>query len=184
MAEEITRLLIKFRGGSNDAYNELFPLVYEHLKRIASRQLEDQEPGHTYSKTDLVHEAYLKLINQSQVNLKDRAHFYALAAKSMRHILIDHARKKQAGKRGGAKQNQTYIDEIMRIEKQADELILIDEALNRLATINTRLAKVVECRYFGEMTYEDIAEVMSLSTRTIKRDWSQARGWLYSELQE
>lgn len=184
MEPEITQLLIKFRNGSRESYNQLFPLVYDHLKQIACRQLAGEDRGHTYSKTDLVHETYFKLINQAKVNWQDRAHFYAIAARSMRQILIDHARKKCAKKRGGSKQDQTFIDEIMRVEHQAEELINIDKALSKLATLDNRMAKVVEFRYFGEMTFDDIAGVLDLSARTIKRDWAQARGWLYKELKE
>ncbi|MCW9708248.1 sigma-70 family RNA polymerase sigma factor [Fodinibius salsisoli] len=182
MRDDITQLLIEFKDGSRKAYNQLFPLVYNRLKQIAGRELAREDKGHTYSQTDLVHEGYFRLINQNKVKWQDRAHFYAIAAKSMRRILIDHARKKRAQKRGGDKRAQTFIDEIMNIDKQAEELINIDEALDRLAALDERMAKVVEFRYFGEMTFEDIAEVMDLSARTIKRDWAQARGWLYKEL--
>lgn len=184
MKPKITQLLIKFRNGSRESYNQLFPLVYDRLKQIACRQLSGEKAGHTYSKTDLVHEAYFRLINQNEVNWQDRAHFYAIAAKSMRRILIDYARKKCAEKRGGKKHDRTFIDEIMNIEKQAEELINIDEALDKLADLDDRMAKVVEFRYFGEMTFDDIAGVLNLSARTIKRDWAQARGWLYKELKE
>ena len=182
MAEEITQLLTAFRKGSKNAYDQLFPVVYDRLRSIANLQLRQEDQGHTYSKTDLVHEAYFKLINQNKVKWQDRAHFYAVAARSMRQILIDHARKKLAEKRGGSEKNLTYIDEIMRVEHQAGELIDLDEALNKLSALDSRMAKVVEFRYFGEMTFDDIAEVMDLSSRTVKRDWAQARGWLYKEL--
>lgn len=184
MAAEITQLLMEFKNGSKKAYDQLFPLVYEKLRQMAHYQLKREDRNHTYSKTDLVHEAYFKLINQNDVQWQDRAHFYAIAARSMRQILIDHARKKLADKRGGSGEPQTYIDEIMRVEHQAEELIHIDEALNRLADLDDRMAKVVEFRYFGEMTFEDIADVMDLSSRTVKRDWAQARGWLYKELKK
>lgn len=184
MQDNVTQLLIKFREGSKDAYDEIFPHVYERLKRLASRQLKGEAAGHTYSKTDLVHEAYLKLIDQAEVEWQDRAHFYALAARSMRRILIEHARKKKAAKRGGSKHDRTFIDEIMRVDEQAESLLEIDDAINKLADMDERMAKVVECRYFGEMTYDDIAEATGVSTRTAKRDWELARGWLYKELKK
>lgn len=182
MAEEITNLLIAFSNGSKKAYDQLFPIVYNRLRNMASLQLRQEDQNHTYSKTDLVHEAYFKLISQKNVGWKGRAHFYAIAARSMRQILIDHARKKLAEKRGGSHEHLTYIDEIMKIENQAVELTNLDDALNNLARLDNRMAEIVELRYFGEMGFEDIAEVMNVSARTVKRDWAQARGWLYKEI--
>lgn len=180
--EEITRLLFELRNGSEEAYNQLFPLVYDRLRDIAYKQIAGEPDGHTYSKTDLVHEVYLKLINQNNVDWKDRAHFYSIAARCMRQILIDYARKKKRQKRGGKKEPVTFIDEIMKVEHQAEELIEIDKALERLAEFDERLIKIVEYHYFGEMKFDDIAEIMDLSARTVYRDWAKARGWLYKEL--
>lgn len=182
--EEITRLLVELKEGSEKAYDKLLPLVYNHLRDIAYHQMAKEPADHTYSKTDLVHEAYLKLINQDAIDWKDRAHFYGIAARSMRQILIDHARKKTRQKRGGKKKPVTFIDEIMKVEHQAEELIDIDKALNRLAEFDQRLAKIVELHYFGEMNFDNIAEVMNLSARTVYRDWGKARGWLYNELKK
>lgn len=182
--EEITQLLLKLKNGSEEAYNKLFPLVYDRLRDIAYRQMAGESDDHTYSKTDLVHEMYLKLINQHEVDWKDRAHFYGIAARSMRQILIDHARKKTRKKRGGKKQPVTFIDEIMKVEHQAEELIEIDKALERLAEFDERLTKIVEYHYFGEMKFDEIAEIMNLSARTVYRDWAKARGWLYKELKK
>lgn len=182
--EEITKLLIELRNGSQEAYNKLFPLIYDQLHNIAYHQIAKEPDDHTYSKTDLVHEVYLKLINQNQVDWKGRAHFYGIAARSMRQILIDHARKKNRKKRGGKIKPVTFVDEIMKVEHQAEELIEIDKALDRLAKFDERLGKIVELHYFGEMNFDDIAEVMDLSSRTIYRDWTIARGWLYKELKK
>lgn len=180
---DITGLLNELSEGSKKAFDKLFPLVYDRLRAIAYRQMEHQPENHTLSKTDLVHEVYLKLIDQKDAKWKDRVHFYAVASKAMRHILVDHARKKSAQKRGGNESEITFIDEIMTVEHQAEkELIQIDEALDKLAEFDDRMAKIVEYRYFGDMKMDDIAKVLDLSPRTIKRDWATARGWLYKKL--
>lgn len=182
--EEITRWLIEISKGSAKAYDKLFSMVYEHLSHMAYQHIAGESAGHTYSKTDLVHEVYLKLVNQDKVEWKDRTHFYAIAARSMRQILIDYARKKKRLKRGGSASPVTFIDEIMNAEHQADELLQIDEALSRLGRLDERLAKIVELHYYGEMNFDDIGELLELSPRTVYRDWSKARGWLYKELKE
>ena len=178
---EVTLILQEAKEGSEKAYKELFPLVYDRLKDIANMRIR-REKNHTYSKTDLVHEAYFDLIDIDNVEWQDRAHFYAIASRCMRRILINHARKRQAQKRGGDEKPVTYIDEIMEVERQAKDLLNLDEALNQLEELNPRLAEVVECRYFGEMTIEDTAEALDISVSTVKRDWTKARGFLYKEL--
>lgn len=180
---EITLILQEARSGSEKVYNRLFPLVYDQLRNIAHMRI-SREHNHTFSKTDLVHEAYFKLVDIDNVDWQDRAHFYAIASRCMRRILISHARKKKAEKRGGNKEPVTYIDEIMEAERQAEDLINLDEALNNLEELNPRLVKVVECRYFGDMTIEDTAEALEISVSTVKRDWTKAKGWLYKELKE
>lgn len=179
---EATLILQEITDGSEEAYNKLFPLVYDQLKDIAHMRINRENDGHTYSKTDLVHEAYIKLINIDNIDWKDTAHFYAIASSCMRRILIDYARKKKAQKRGGTKEPVTYVDEIVNADRQAENLINLDDALNRLSELNERLTKVVECRYFGEMSIEDTAEALDISVSTVKRDWAKARGWLYKEL--
>lgn len=182
---EITGWLVELQEGSEEAFNKLFPLVYNRLKMMAYHQMKGQPEGHTFSKTDLVHEAYLKLISQDEMVWNNRTHFYAVAARAMRHILVDHARKKSTEKRGGNKSEVTYMDEIFSAEHQTEEgLIRIDEALNELEKFDERLARIVEYRYFGDMKIKDIAKVLNLSTRTIKRDWATARGWLYQRLKK
>lgn len=182
--KHIASRLPELRDGSEKAFNSLFPLVYERLKLIAYRQIQDLPSGHTYSKTELVHEAYLKLANNRETTWKDRAHFYAVSARAMRHILIDHERKKRADKRGGHQKDLTLIDEVIQLEHpEENELTRIDDALNELAEFDDRMAKIVEFRYFGDMKIRDIAEVLNVSPRTIKRDWAVAKGWLYRRLQ-
>ncbi len=180
---EITQLLVRLRKGEEGVYDKLYPLVYDRLRTIANQQLSKGSNNHTYSRTELVHEAYLKMIDQTQIDVTDRSHFMAIASRCMRQILIDYARKKHAEKRGGKKKNLTYIDEIFARQKnKAQELIDIDDALKRLEKLNERLSRVVEMRFFGEMTIPQTAEALGISESTVKRDWRKARGWLYKEL--
>jgi len=180
----ITALLIEAGKDNPEAYDRLMPHVYGVLKDIACRQLSNEYKKNTYSKTDLVHEAYLKLINYDEISWESRAHFYAIASTCMRQILIDHARKKMAEKRGGAERDLTFVDAFMRQKEQAKNLIDIDAALEKLSTFDERMAKVVEYRYFGEMSVENTAEVLGVSPSTVKREWAKARGWLHKELKE
>jgi|SRR6056297_1477147 len=180
---DITRLLIEVSNGSEKAYAQLFPIVYKRLHDLAHRQI-IREPNQSLTKTALVHELYLKLFQQKKLDLEGRTHFFAIAARSMRQLLIDHARKKKREKRGGNRQDVTYIDEIVKVKEEAEELIHIDEALNKLANLDPRLANIVELHYFGEMSFDDIATLLNLSERTVYRDWAKARGWLYKELKK
>jgi RNA polymerase sigma factor (TIGR02999 family) len=181
--QDITRLLNEISNGSEEAYAKLFPIVYDTLRDLAYRQVAN-EPTDTYTKTALVHELYLKLLKQKEADWEGRNHFFAIAARCMRQILIDHARKKKRVKRGGKLQDVTYIDEIVKIDQEADNLIQIDEALIKLGRMDQRLAKIVELHYFGEMSFYEIAKLLSLSERTVYRDWAKARGWLYKELKK
>ena len=180
--QSVTRLLVEMREGADHLYDELFSIVYDNLKTIANRQLNREYNNITLSKTSLVHEVYLKLMDHNDVDWQDRAHFYAIVSKCMRQILIDHARKKSAKKRGGGKKAITYLDGLMKLEQSADQLINLDSALNRLKKLNPRLVRVVECRYFGEISISDTADALGISERTVKRDWKKAKGWLYKEL--
>ncbi len=181
--EEVTQLLVRLKSGENEVYEKLYPLIYDELKQLAHRHMKHQRADHTLSKTELVHEVYLKMVDQTTINFSDKSHFLAISSRCMRQILIDHARKKHAQKRGGKDKDLTYIDEIFsRQKKNAKELIDIDNALNELEQLNERLAKIVEMRFFGEMTIEDTAEALNISKSTVKRDWMKARGWLYKEL--
>ncbi|NGP89471.1 sigma-70 family RNA polymerase sigma factor [Fodinibius halophilus] len=180
---DTTKLLLRLGEGEQGIYDQLYPIVYEELRRLAYAQMRRQASDHTLSKTELVHEAYLKMINQSQVNYNDKSHFLAVASHCMRQILIDYARKKQAEKRGGKEKDLTYIDELYNNQKEkAEELIEIDAAIEGLAEINERYSKVVEMRFFGEMTIRETAEALGVSESTVERDWVKARGWLHKEL--
>ncbi|MCW9707189.1 sigma-70 family RNA polymerase sigma factor [Fodinibius salsisoli] len=178
----ITQLLVRLND-DEDIYDKLYPLIYNELKNLAYMHMSRQSPDHTLSKTELVHEAYLKMIDQTQIDFNDKSHFLGIASRCMRQILIDYARKKHAQKRGGDQKDLTYIDELFAAEnKKAQELINIDNALDELAKLNERLSKVVEMRFFGEMTIEETAQALDISESTVKRDWMKARGWLYKEL--
>lgn len=179
--KNITRLLKEINSGSDEAYNQLFPIVYNQLRALAHRQV-SREPHQSITKTALVHELFLKLFQQKKLDLESRTHFFAIAARSMRQIFIDHARKKKREKRGGNAEDVTFIDEIMKVGQEAENLIHIDEALNKLARLDQRIAEIVELRYFGGMSFYQIAKVLKLSDRTVYRDWEKARGWLYKEL--
>lgn len=187
MAEssDVTRLLISLKKGKDGVYDKLYPLIYDELRSLAYSHMNRQSADHTLSRTELVHETYLKMIDQTQIDFSDRSHFLAIASRCMRQILIDYARKKQAEKRGGKQKDLTYIDGIFNGQNnKAQELIDIDDALKRLAELNERLSKVVEMRFFGEMTIEETADALDISESTVKRDWMKARGWLYKELKE
>jgi RNA polymerase sigma factor (TIGR02999 family) len=154
---------------------EVVELTYQELRAIAHRRLVARGRGGTLSTTALVHEAYLKLVDQSQSGWKDRAHFFALASLAMRHVLVDRARERHALKRGGEHRQVTLNDDVTSVEEQADVLLQIDEALERLAAFEPRLAQVVECRFFGGLTEADTAEALGVTIRTVQRDWVKAR---------
>lgn len=154
---------------------EVVELTYQELRAIAHRRLVARGRGGTLSTTALVHEAYLKLVDQSQSGWKDRAHFFALASLAMRHVLVDRARERHALKRGGEHRQVTLNDDVTSVEEQADLLLQIDEALERLAAFEPRLAQVVECRFFGGLTEADTAEALGVTIRTVQRDWVKAR---------
>lgn len=181
MAQDVTALLHDLRGDAN-AVDALMPVVYEELRGIARRQLRHERPGHTLSTTALVHEAYVRLVDQTRVEWQDRAHFFAVAARAMRRILVDHARRRTAQKRGGNQQPIPLDEAQLAMDAQADLLLSLDEALDRLAAFSERLAQVVELRFFGGMTEEETAEALGLSARTVRRDWVKAKAWLFKEL--
>jgi RNA polymerase sigma factor (TIGR02999 family) len=181
--ESVTDLLALAAAGDRGALDRAFPLVYEELRRLAHRQLRRESDGHTLSTTALVHEAYLKLVDQSRGEWRDRAHFLAIAATAMRRILVDHARRHSAEKRGGA-DRPLPIDSVeqLPLDDRAEFLVDLDEALSRLAALDERQARIVECRFFGGYTEEETAETLGIGLRTVKRDWAKARSWLYQEL--
>lgn len=165
-----------------DSFESLLPLVYEPLKRLAHNQLRSERPDHTINATALVHEAYLKLVDQRSVSWQNRAHFFAVAAQAMRRILIDYARGRSAKKRGGGQIVITFNEDQIAREARADELIALDEALLRLDTISSRQSRVVELKFFGGLGHKEIASVLDVSIQTVQRDWRFARAWLTREL--
>jgi len=177
--------LTRLSGGDSSAVSDLMPLVYDELRRIAASHMTRERPNHTLQPTALAHEAYLKLIDQTRAQWKDRAHFLALAAEAIRRILIDHARLHRAAKRGGGGQRLTlnFAGELSEPSTEVD-LVELEEALQRLAELNHRQAKVVELRFFAGLSVEETAEALSVSPRTVKGDWRVARAWLQRELQE
>ncbi len=178
----ITELLLNLGRGDRDAYNRLFPLIYDHMRRLAHNQVGRwQSPGQL-RRTELIHEAYLKLIDQSQTEWKDRVHFYTVAAKVMRHILVDHHRKERAKKRGGSKEVVPFDEEYSGIEKYADHLETLQELMEQLAGVSERMHTIVDLRFFAGFTIEEIAELLNVSTSTVDRDWKAARTWLYRQL--
>ena len=186
-SEAITEALRALRNGVPDAMERLAPLVYEQLKLIARRQLRAEVPGHTLSTTALVHEAYLKLVDQTRAEWQDRGHFYAVASGAMRRILVDYARRYTAARRGGNEDGKPArpisLDDIeIANAERADELLALDEALERLGRLDERQARVVECRFFGGLTEVETASALGISQRTVAREWVTARGWLFQEL--
>jgi RNA polymerase sigma factor (TIGR02999 family) len=178
----VTNLLIELKNGNRDAESRLMPLVYGELRRLAGHYMRGEGPGHTLQATALVHEAYLRLVGYDNVDWQNRAHFFGVAANLMRRILVDHARAKQAKKRGGGDQ-KVSLDQAVLVRPEAPEQFLaLDEALERLAKRDPRQARIVELRYFGGLSEEETAEVLEISVRTVKRDWSVARAWLYQQL--
>jgi RNA polymerase sigma factor (TIGR02999 family) len=181
--QSITDLLIQLRSGSAEPIDRLYSLVYEELARIAHRQLRNERPDHTLGTTGLVHETYLRLVDHTRIEWQDRAHFFAVAARAMRRILVDYARQHRALRRGGGLRRVPLTEEAA-IAERGEHLLALDEALGRLASLSQRLSQVVECRYFGGLTEEETAEALGVTARTVQRDWAKARGWLYLQLCE
>lgn len=181
-AGEITALLHEIRRGEPDAFQQLVPLVYDTLKAVARRQLRQRAGGQTLCTTELVHEVYMKMARSAPEDLEDRAHFFGVAARAMRQVLVDHARRRAAGKRGGGQAPLTLTDGEGRFEMAIEEMLELDRALEGLGERNPRLRDVVELRFFAGMPKEEIARVLDVSTRTVERDWVKARLFLHREL--
>ena len=184
---EITEALLALRDETPGAMDRLMPLVYEQLRRVAHRQLTAEPAGHTLQTTALVHEAYLRLVDQTRVRWQDRAHFFAIASRAMRRVLIDYARRQRAARRGGRPDGSPAksipLDSVdLPVAERAEALLALDEALDRLGRFDARLASVVECRFFGGLSEEETAATLGVSRRTAARDWAIAKGWLYAEL--
>jgi RNA polymerase sigma factor (TIGR02999 family) len=181
-AGAITELLERARGGQEPAVEELVPLVYGELRRIARRYMRHERPGQTLNATALVHEAYLRLFKDQDVSFQNRAHFLGIAARSMRQILVEHARARDADKRGGERRRITLDERVAATASRDIDLLALDEALERLARLDERHARIVELRFFGGLTNEETAAALDISPATVKRAWTVARAWLHREL--
>ncbi|HKX27957.1 MAG TPA: sigma-70 family RNA polymerase sigma factor [Blastocatellia bacterium] len=178
----ITQLLIKWRNGDQAALDELLPLVYGELRRLAGYYLRQERPGHTLQPTALVHEAYLRLVGEKEIDWQNRAHFFGIAAVRIRRILVEHARSRQAAKRGGGEYRLALSEADRLAEKPDVNLVALDDALQRLEALDPHKSRVVELRYFAGLTIEETAEVLDVSPAKVKRDWSMARAWLRNEI--
>src|SRR5262245_55544210 len=178
----ITQLLIKWRDGDKAAFDELAQRIYGELRGLARYYLRQERPGHTLQPSDLVHEAYLRLVNEKEIDWQNRAHFLGIAAVRMRHILVEHARGRHAAKRGGS-EYRLSLGKAERLAEYRDvNLLALDDALKRSEALDPQKSRIVELRYFGGLTIEETAEALRISPATVKRDWSMARAWLRSEI--
>lgn len=180
---QVTELLHQWRNGDKDALDKLTPLVYDELHRLAHRYISRERPGHTLQTTALLNEAYVRLVDQNEVEWQNRSHFFGVAAQVMRHILVDYARQHISAKRGGDFQKLALDDGSIVSRERAVELVALDEAMQALNEIYPRRSKVVELRYFGGLNNKEASELLNVSEATIERDWRFARAWLYRELQ-
>jgi RNA polymerase sigma factor (TIGR02999 family) len=179
---DVTDLLLAWRQAGGEAPDRLFSIVYHELRRIAHRQLFGERGDHTLGTTGLVHEAYLRLVDQSRAQWADREHFFAIAARVMRRVLVDYARQRQAEKRGGAMARVDLEDVSIPMDERPQILLALDEAIGRLTMEDERLGRVVECRFFGGLTEEETAAALGVTSRTVRRDWVKGRAWLYQAL--
>jgi len=180
--QEITQLLHAWSDGDQTALDQLLPLVYDELHRMAQRYVGRERPDHTLQTTALIHEAYLRLVGQPEKHWENRAHFFAVAAQAMRHVLVDYARTRQAARHGGEVQAVSLEEAAVVSAERAAELVALDEALKELEAIDPRKCRVVELKYFGGLNIDETAEVLKVSTATIDRDWSLAKSWLHRAL--
>lgn len=181
---EVTGLLLELAQGNQAAAEKLVPLVYDELKRTARRYMRRERSDHTLQTTALVHEAYLKLIQQHRIDWQSRSHFFAIAAQLMRRILLDHARGHLRHKRGGQVEILPFNEALTFSDEQSEELIRLDDALERLSTIDPRQSRIVVLRFFGGLSIEETAAVLGVSPKTVKRDWAIAKAWLHGELRQ
>jgi RNA polymerase sigma factor (TIGR02999 family) len=180
--KEVTQLLIAWSSGQQEALTKLMPLVYDELRRLANHYFRRERLNHTLQPTALVHEAYLRLIDQTNVRWQNRAHFFGIAANLMRQILVNHALSHQAAKRGGTAVRLALEDDAGVAKEQDVDLVVLDEALSRLATLDSRQVRIIELRFFGGLTIEETGEVMQISPATVKREWTSAKAWLHCSL--
>jgi RNA polymerase sigma factor (TIGR02999 family) len=177
-SQPITQALLQCRQGDQSAFPKLMELLYDELRRLAHRQLRRDRPGQTLNTTGLVHEAYLKLVDHTQIAWQDRAHFFAVTARAMRQIIVDHARKRATTRHGGDMLRVELDRTAVGVTHQAEMLLALDEALHRLAAVDTRLIQVVECRFFAGYSERETAAALNTSLRTVQRDWKRAKAWL------
>ncbi len=182
--EDVTRLLIELSNGDRDAVDLLLPVIYDELRKLAANYLRRERPDHTLQPTALVHEAYIRLVDQSRVNWQNRAHFFGVAAQIMRRLLVDHARKHNAEKRGQEFQKLSLDENIDRAVERSAELVALDDALKAFAQFDEQKARMVELRYFGGLSIEETADVLGVAPTTVKRQWRAAKAWLYGEMQK
>ena len=180
--QAVTRLLLQWTDGDAHALDQLLPLVYDELRRLAQSYLRRENLGHTLQSTALVHEAYLRLVDQRNVNWQNRSHFFGIAAQMMRRVLVDHARAHHAAKRGSGGIKVTLDEGLVAAEQRDVNVIALDEALTRLAEIDPQQTRIVELRFFAGLSIEDTAELLKISPATVKRDWAMAKAWLYGEM--
>jgi RNA polymerase sigma factor (TIGR02999 family) len=178
----VTQLLADARNGDRAALDKLMPVLYQELRRLAKRQMLGQAPGHSLQTTDLIHQAYLKLVNIEGAVWKDRIHFLSVASRAMRSVLVDHARRRRYAKRGGNPLRVSLDDALLVSEQPAAEVLAVDEALRQLTLLDPRKSQIVEHRYFGGLTVEETADVLGVSPITVHREWVKARAWLYEKL--
>ncbi len=183
-SENVTKLLIELTNGNRGAVEVLLQVVYDELRKLASNYLRRERVDHTLQPTALVHEAYLRLIDQTQVNWQNRAHFFGVAAQMMRRILVDHARQHNAEKRGADFQKLALDENVDKAVERSTELLMLDDALKELAEVDEQKSRIVELRYFGGLTVEETAEVLGVTPITIKRHWRMAKAWLYGQMQK
>jgi len=180
--QNVTKLLAQWSNGDQGALEALIPLVYEELRRVARYYLKQEKQNHTLSSTALVHEAYLRLVNQKEVTWQNRAHFFAVAAQMMRRILVDHARRRGYAKRGGGAMTLALEEAVATPQRREIDLVALDDALDSLAKLDQRQSRMVELRFFGGLSIEETSEVLGVSMPTVKREWASARAWLYREI--
>jgi RNA polymerase sigma-70 factor, ECF subfamily len=181
-SQNVTQLLIGWSNGDKEALDALLPVVYEELRKQAANYLRRERVGHTLQTTALIHEAYLKLVDQKNVHWQNRAHFFGIAAQLMRRILVDHARTKKRAKRGGSNIRVSFNEANVLTPSQNLDIVALDEALERLSEIDEQQSRIVELRFFSGLTVEETAEVLAISPATVKRDWSMAKAWLHREI--
>jgi RNA polymerase sigma factor (TIGR02999 family) len=181
-SKDVTTLLLEWGGGKRQALDELMPLVYDQLRQLAARELRRERPNHTLHSTALVHEAYLKLIDQHRVQWKDREHFFAIASQAIRRILVTYARSRNASKRGGGETLLAFDESIALPGGKDLDLVRLDDALESLSRLDPQQARIIELRFFGGLSIQGTAKVLEISTSTVNRDWNLARAWLHREL--